>query len=60
MQSLGGLENVDDVVAEALATALEVNEALKLLSLGQNRLTEKGASHLARALKVNHSLESLK
>jgi len=56
---LGGLQ-LDDEVCEALASTLEANNTLTLVSLGQNKITSRGARSLARALAVNTSLETLK
>ncbi len=50
---------IDDVGAEAIADALNVNHSLRILEMGYNNIGDDGAKAIADGLKDNESLDEL-
>lgn len=51
--------NVDDAGAGAISQALWINSSITHLNLYNNRISETGGAHLAKALRYNHVLQCL-
>jgi len=53
-------KGLDDDAALKIAEALKTHENMKWISLSENKITEKGAAELAKALETNSVLTALK